>query len=170
MAFAILPDISLDYKAGPRLYPPQDKERLEDPTRTRAATSLVSGSFQFVDSTFFSSSNQFLDDISSCAIDQPGGRVFLLRHSDPIVVVLDRSGQVLSQWTAAQTNIKNGSSIKCRYFNALTTVWVVDTDSSCIRPFTDSGDPLDPIGPDLEPGDERFGKVSKILANLIFLL
>ena len=169
MAFAILPDISLDYKAGPRISPPLGSPS-DDPTRTRAATSLISGSFQFVDSTFFSSSHQFLNDISSCTIDQPGGRVFLLRHSDPVVVVLDRSGRVLSQWTAAETKIKKGSSIKCRYFNDLMTVWVVDTDSSCIRPFKDNGDPLDPIGPHLSPGDETFGKVSKILANLTFLL
>lgn len=169
MASTVLPDISSDYKPGPRISPPYTHlPPIDDPLQTKAATSLVSGTFQFVDQIIWLSP-ALLKEASSCTFDGLGGRIFLLRRSDPVVVVFDVSGNAIGEWSAAQTGIKNGISIKCKYTNnslESTTIWVVDSEDSCIRPFDVNGHPLDPVGPVFIPGKEGFGKVREMASNL----
>lgn len=153
MATAILPDLSSDFKVVPHHPPPRRDDA--DPTGSDASVSLLSGTFQFVSSPVFTGSS--FEYVSSSAIDERKGMLYLLRSRDPVVVVLDSNGTPVSSWTAAQTGIKSGSSIKYRHDGGQTTVWVVDMGSSCIRPFDDTGHPYDPIGPHIYP--ETFGQV-----------
>ena len=156
MATAILPDLSLDSKIVPHHSPPKsDRRRDDDPTDSNASVSLISGNFQFVSSSVFKASH--FEYVSSCAIDERKGMLYLLRSRDPVVVVLDDKGATVSKWTAAETRITKGSAIKYKHDSGQTTVWVVDTGSSCIRSFDDTGSPFDPIGPDVYP--DKFGAV-----------
>ena len=156
MATAILPDLSLDSKTVPHhSLPKSDRRGYDDPTDSNASVSLLSGDFQFVTSSVFKPSH--FEYVSSCAIDERKGMLYLLRSRDPVVVVLDDTGATVSKWTAAETRITKGSAIKYKHDRGQTTVWVVDTGSSCIRSFDDTGSPFDPIGPDVYP--DKFGAV-----------
>jgi hypothetical protein len=93
------------------------------------------------------------------AADSMTENVYILRRLDPVVVILDGQGNIIGQWTSAQTGIQAGHSIKLKWSGSVPqlSVWVVDLAASCISIFSPTGQIIDRLGPQI--GNITFGKV-----------
>lgn len=137
----------------------------EDPTQ--AATSLQSGTFQYVDSAFLSSSatTAALSNVSASAIDLATGQIYFLRRVSPQIIVLGPAGDIIAE--IADPALVAGHSIKLIDAGKGSQLWVADMGSSTIRVYGLDGTVLDIIGPTIgqAPGavkDLTLGKVTDI--------
>ncbi|TEY41046.1 hypothetical protein BOTCAL_0405g00040 [Botryotinia calthae] len=136
-----LPHFTLD-RAGPVHNPLQGEEA--DPTQ--AATSLQSGSFQYVNSTFLNAASSVLSQVSASAIDPNTGAVFLLRRVAPNLVILDSNGKITNE--ISDPEIITGHSIKLINIDKYLQAWVVDVGSSTVRIYDTNGKFQHSFGPE----------------------
>ncbi|KAI5209251.1 hypothetical protein AUEXF2481DRAFT_27894 [Aureobasidium subglaciale EXF-2481] len=115
---------------------------------SRAASSLESGMLQYVATSFLSMASQYLTDVSATTIDSATGKVYMLRRTQPSLVILNDDGSLYR--TRSDTNIVRGHSIKAFHgTNDSSSLWVVDLDAACIRVFDAEGNSLTIIGPEI---------------------
>jgi hypothetical protein len=129
---------------------------------TLAATSLESGTFQYVSSDFLSDASAFLSQVSASVIDPSSGYVYLLRRAnpteprDPNIVILDANGKILRQ--IKDEGITCGHSVKLINGDQGSLMWVVDKGSRSLRIYSLDGDYKFSIGPEINPS-VSFGEV-----------
>ncbi|RYP23163.1 hypothetical protein DL765_001248 [Monosporascus sp. GIB2] len=133
--------------------PPHEPSEGEDPTQ--AATSLRSGTFQYVDSDFLSKASSVLTHVSASAIDSSTGRAYFLRRVRPQLIVLDPSGKDII--SATDPDLKTGHSIKLIDAGKGLQPWVADEGSSTIRVYDVDGKFVFKIGPEI-PGSGASAK------------
>ncbi|KAH0548541.1 hypothetical protein GP486_007915 [Trichoglossum hirsutum] len=149
MASAQLPHFRFD--PSRHLHPPLEGGAA-DPTQ--AATSLQSGTFQYVSSDFLQKASSVLSNVSASAIDPGTGQAYFVCRVDPSqskapnLVVLDASGNILSQ--TQDPGMIAGHSIKLIDVGKGPQPWVADKGSSTIRIYNSSGQLQTKIGPDIQ--------------------
>ena len=109
----------------------------DDADPTQAATSLQSGTFQYVNSAFLKQASSVLSEVSASAISPDTGAVYLLRRANPNLVFLDSTGKIVTQKT--DPDIVTGHSIKLINIGRGEQPWVVDMGSSTIRIYDING-------------------------------
>lgn len=125
----------------------------DDADPTRAATSLQSGTFQYVNSGFLSNASAFLSQVSASAIDPSSGHAYLLRRAnptdpkDPNIVILDANGSILHQ--IKDNGIISGHSVKLINSGQGSLMWVVDKGSRSLRIYSLDGVYQSSIGPEI---------------------
>ena len=127
----------------------------DDADPTLAATSLQSGTFQYVNSGFLSNASAFLSQVSASAIDPNSGYAYLLRRAnptdpkDPNIVILDDNGSIRHQ--IKDSDIKSGHSVKLINSGQGSQMWVVDKGSGTLRFYSLDGVYKGSIGPEINP-------------------
>jgi hypothetical protein len=127
----------------------------DDADPTLAATSLQSGTFQYVNSGFLSNASAFLSQVSASAIDPSSGYAYLLRRAnptdpkDPSIVILDANGSILHQ--IKDNGITSGHSVKLINSGQGSLMWVVDKGSRSLRIYSLDGVYQGSIGPKINP-------------------
>ncbi|KAI4760906.1 hypothetical protein E4T52_07036 [Aureobasidium sp. EXF-3400] len=116
---------------------------------SRAAASLESGTFQYVSTAFLSQAIQYLTQVTATAVDPTTGKVYILRRTQPAIVILNADGSLAG--TRSDTKIIQGHSIKVFVTdNGSASLWVTDIDGTCIRTFNTEGEALSVIGPEIQ--------------------
>lgn len=116
---------------------------------SRAAASLESGTFQYVSTSFLSQATQYLTNVTATAIDPTTGKVYILRRTQPTIVILNADGSLAG--FRSDTEIVQGHSIKVFISNTgPSTLWVTDMGGTCIRTFNTEGEALSVIGPEIQ--------------------
>lgn len=134
----------------------------DDADPTQAATSLQSGTFQYVNSGFLTSASKYLSQVSASAIDSNSGYAYLLRRPDPTIsgdpniVILDANGNILQQ--IVDSGIVTGHSIKLIGSGQSSRVWVADKGSRSLRIYSLDGVYQTSIGPQIN-ASVSFGEV-----------
>ncbi|KAI9859033.1 MAG: NHL repeat-containing protein 3 [Trichoglossum hirsutum] len=133
--------------------------RGDDADPTQAATSLRSGTFQYVNSDFLRKASSVLSNVSASTIDPRSGRAYFLRRVDLNVhpgeanlVVLDADGNTL---TTSDPDMIAGHSIKLIDVGKGAQPWVVDKGSSTVRIYNTDGKYQTKFGPDIEGSDTK---------------
>jgi hypothetical protein len=116
---------------------------------SRAAASLDSGTFQYVSTSFLSQVTQYLTNVTGTAIDPITGKVFMLRRTQPAIVILNADGFLAR--TRSDTEIVQGHSIEVFVSNnGPASLWVTDVGGTCIRTFDTEGKALTVVGPEIQ--------------------